>query len=106
MPQDRAIPGRFERGKSHPTESRDDSSILLFSAGNPDATFLAAGLFHRDCPWINRLLLQGVDGLQPSPAAITALAEVGHAFSDRRSGNPARSLSGPIDVGITLCVPT
>lgn len=81
---------------------RDGSSVLLFSAGNPDATFLAAGLLHRDRPWIDRLLLQGVDELQPSPAAITALAEIGHTASDWRSGHTA----GPIDVGITLCVPT
>ncbi len=88
------------------TTVRDGSSVLLFSAGNPDATFLAAGLLHRDCPWIGRLLLQGVGELQPSPAAITALAEIGHTPSDWRSGHLPSPLSGAIDVGITLCVPT
>jgi len=85
---------------------RDGSSVLLFSAGNPDATFLAAALLQWACPWIDRLLLQGVDESQPSPAATTALAEIGHAFGDWRSGHVPPSHSGPIDVGITLCVPT
>jgi len=84
----------------------DCSSVLLFSAGNPGATFLAAALLHRDYPGIDLLLHQGSAELQPSPAAAIALAELDRNFGiwQARHVNPA--LSGPIDVGITLCVPT
>ncbi len=84
----------------------DCSSVLLFSAGNPDATLLAAALLQRDYPGIAHLLLQGKDELQPSPAAAIALAELDRDFGvwQARHANPA--FSGPVDVGITLCVPT
>lgn len=84
----------------------DCSSVLLFSAGNPDATFLAAALLHRDYPGIDLLLHQGSAELQPSPAAAIALAEFDRDCGvwQARYANPA--FSGPIDVGITLCVPT
>lgn len=87
------------------TEVPDRSRVLLISAGNPDATFLAAGLLLRDYPWINHLHLQGVDGLQPSPVAAITLTEIGHAFGDWQP-EPLPTLSTPIDIGITLCIPT
>ena len=81
-------------------------SVLVFSSGNPAATFLATGLLRGRPDRFGIVLVQGVGDATPPPYVARVLAEVGH---DLRSWTPqviGASPTEPIDVGLTVCVPT
>jgi len=81
-------------------------SVVLFSANNPDATYLTAGLLHGREPVVGRITLQNVDPPHPSPQVIFALRESG---KDTAAWHPHTVPADEVqhaDVGITLCVPT
>ncbi len=80
--------------------------VLVFSSGNPEATFLAAGLLHGRPDRFGTILVQGVGDATPAPEVARVLGEAGR---DMRPWLP-QVLSAPpvepVDVGLTICVPT
>jgi hypothetical protein len=87
--------------EKHPVQS-----VLLFSGGNPDATFLAAGLLHGRPADVGTVSIQGVGEATPTPEVRRILAEMG---LDVRGWVPQvvdASPAEPVDVGLTICVPT
>lgn len=80
--------------------------VLVFSSGNPAATLLAAGLLHGQPDSVGAVLIQGVEDATPAPEVARVLAQVGLDLGDWVpqvvSGPPAE----PVDVGLTVCVPT
>ncbi len=53
--------------------------ILVFSSGNPAATFLAAGLLHGEVADVGAILVHGVGDATPAPEVLRALADThGH----------------------------
>ena len=84
-----------------PHQARPSLRVVLFSSGNPDATYLAAGLLQHETVFI-----QGVGDAVPAPEVGDVLAELG---LDRREWVPqvvAAPPVEPVDVGLTVCVPT
>ncbi len=86
----------------------DDSSVsvVLFSAGNPDATYLAAGLLHSRHSRFTPVTLQNIDLPIIAQDVTLALEEFGVTFGKWRPRVVDREQGLPVDVGITLCVPT
>ncbi len=86
----------------------DDSamSVRLFSADNPDATYLTAGLLHTRYPRFTPITLQNVDLPIIAQDVTLALEEIGVTFGKWRPRVVDRDKTSAIDVGITLCVPT
>jgi hypothetical protein len=81
-------------------------SVLIFSSGNPAATFLTAGLLDRHPAAIGTILIQGVGAATPAPEVTRTLAEIGIDAGAR----PVQLVGAPpaelVDVGLTICVPT
>jgi len=80
--------------------------VLVFSGGNPAATFLAAGLLHGRPDIFGTVLVQGVGDATPPPEVARVLAET---VRDVRSWAPqmiSAPPTEPVDVGLTICVPT
>ncbi len=86
----------------------DDSamSVMLFSAGNPDAAYLTAGLLHTRYPRFDPITLQNIDLPIIAEDVTLVLAEIGVTFDRWRPRMVDRGKGKPVDVGITLCVPT
>ncbi len=86
----------------------DDSamSVRLFSADNPDATYLTAGLLHSRYSRFTPITLQNIDLPIIAAEVTSALAEIGVSFGHWRPRVVDREKGLPVDVGITLCVPT
>jgi len=86
----------------------DDSSVSvrLFSADNPDATYLTAGLLHTRYPRFTPLTLQNINLPIIAAEVTSALAEIGVSFGRWRPRVVDRDKASAVDVGITLCVPT
>ena len=81
-------------------------SVLLFSSGNPEATYLAAGLLQERPSNVSLVLIQGVGDATPSPEVGHVLTELG---LDTREWVPQlinAPPTEPVDVGLTICVPT
>ena len=81
-------------------------SVMLFSAGNPDATYLTAGLLHTLQPRLTPITLQNIDLPIISPDVTAVLTEIGVSFGQWRPRVVDRDKAAPVDIGITLCVPT
>ncbi len=80
--------------------------VLVFSSGNPAATFLAAGLLHGRPDHVGTILIQGVGDAMPTPEVGRVLTEAG---IDLRGWSPhvvSAPSAEPIDVALTVCVPT
>jgi hypothetical protein len=86
--------------------SDQNLSIMLFSADNPDATYLTAGLLHGRFRGFEPITLQNIALPIIAPDVTLALAEIGCAFGRWRPRVVDREQATPVDVGITLCVPT
>lgn len=81
-------------------------SILVLSGGNPDGALLAAGLLRGRPGDVGAVIVQGVDAPAPAPEVPLVLEEAG---LDPRGWPPQPATatpSGPVDVGLTVCVPT
>lgn len=81
-------------------------SVLLFSASNPDATYLAAGLLHGRTAVVGPITLQNIDPPQPSPQVLRVLRESGTDIAAWQPNIAPTDEIHRVDVGITLCVPT
>lgn len=84
---------------------QSETSVLLYSADNPDATYLTAALLRHRCPQVGAIATRNLGDAIPGQAVAVALAALGcpHAVW---SPVPAEVASHPFDLGITLCVPT
>ena len=92
-------------------QNRPPLSIVLFSASNPDATYLTAGLLRDRELVVGRITLQNIDTRHPSREVIRTLIDVGKLTggADAAAWRPeivSRDAVLRVDVGITLCVPT
>ena len=87
-------------------ERRPTLRVLLFSSGNPDATFLAAGLLRGRPADVGTILIQGVGTALPSPEVGRVLAELGHDVRPWMAQIVSAPPAAPVDVGVTVCVPT
>ena len=81
-------------------------NVLLYSSGNPAATFLAAGLLGARPTEIGTIIIQGVGDATPAPDVASALAEAGIDASARQAQIVSELPAEPVDVGLTICVPT
>ena len=81
-------------------------SVVLFSAGNPGATYPAAGLLRGLRPRFDPIALRNIDLPIIAPEVTAALAEIGVAFGKWRPRVVDRGKATPADLGITPCVPT
>jgi len=86
----------------------DDSamSVRLFSADNPDATYLTAALLHTHHPRFTPITLQNIDLPIIAEDVTLVLAEVGVSFGPWRPRVVDRDKASAVAIGITLCVPT
>ena len=87
-------------------KNRRPLSVLLFSSGNPAATFLSAGLLGARPAEVGTIPIQGVGDATPAREVATALAEDGIDRSARPASIVDSPLAEPVDLGITICVPT
>ncbi len=92
-------------------QDRPPLSIVLFSASNPDATYLTAGLLRGREAVVGRITLQNIDRPRPAREVVMVLIEGGKLAggNDVTVWHPelvARDEIRHVDVGITLCVPT
>lgn len=81
-------------------------SVLLFSASNPEATYLTAGLLHGREAVVGHITLQNVEPPRPSPQVLRALRESGTDIAAWHPHTAPADEVCHVDVGITLCVPT
>lgn len=81
-------------------------SVMLFSADNPDATYLTAGLLHARPPRFIPITLQNIAVPIIAEDVKLVLSEIGISFGRWRPRVVDRGKGLPVDVGITLCVPT
>ena len=81
-------------------------SVVLFSANNPDATYLTAGLLHHRAAAVHQIILQNVDPPQPSPHVLRTLRESGNDIAAWHPDSIPAAEIRHVDLGITLCVPT
>ncbi len=86
-------------------ERRPALSVLLCSSGNPDATFLAAGLLRAQAA-IGTVVIQGVSDAVPAPEVGRVLAERGLDVRDWVPQGVREPPAEPVAVGLTICVPT
>ncbi len=80
--------------------------VLLCSSGNPDATFLAAGVLRGQPGKVSAVLIQGVDQAVPAPEVGQVLAEQRLDLGDWVARLVREAPAEPVDVGLTICVPT
>ena len=81
-------------------------SVHLYSSGNPDATYLVAGLLHGHPGSVRMALIQGIGDAAPAPEVGRVLTEIGldvRAWEPQLISTPPAT---PVDVGLTICVPT
>jgi hypothetical protein len=81
-------------------------SILLFSSGNPAATFLTAGLLHGRFGHSGSVTLQGIGPARPAPEVTRVLGEQGVNLRDWAPQIGDTPPTEQVEVGITICVPT
>jgi hypothetical protein len=81
-------------------------SVVLFSANNPDATYLTAGLLRGQVSVVRQITLQNVDTPHPSPQVLRALREDGIDIAAWQPDIIPADTVQHVNVGITLCVPT
>ena len=81
-------------------------SVLLHSSGNPAATFLAAGLLGGRPAGVGTVLIQGLGDATPAPEVAAVLAEAGIDAGARPAQIVSAPPTEPVDVGLTICVPT
>ncbi len=81
-------------------------SVMLFSADNPDATYLTAGLLHTRHPRFAPITLQNIDLPIIAEDIKLVLAEIGVSFGHWRPRVVDRDKASAVAIGITLCVPT
>lgn len=87
-------------------DDRRPMRVLLYSSGNPAATFLAAGLLGARPAEVGTTLIQGVDDATPTPEVAAALAEAGIEAGARPAQRVSAPPAEPVDLGLTICVPT
>ncbi len=87
-------------------DDRRPLSVLLYSSGNPAATFLAAGLLGARPAEVGTILIQGTGDATPAPEVATALAEDAIDAGARPAQIVDAPPAEPVDVGLTICVPT
>lgn len=80
--------------------------VLVFSHGNPDAAFLAAGLLLGRPAQIGMVQLQGIGDAVPAPDVGRVLAELHLHIGAWVPPAVSEAPAAPIDVGLTICVPT
>ncbi|HET8628496.1 MAG TPA: hypothetical protein VFL91_13830 [Thermomicrobiales bacterium] len=80
--------------------------VLVFSHGNPDAAFLAAGLLRGQPAQIGTVQLQGVGDAVPAPEVGQVLAELHLDTGARVPPAVSEAPPAPVEVGLTICVPT
>jgi hypothetical protein len=80
--------------------------VLPYSSGNPAATFLAAGLLGARPVEVGAIMIQDVGDAIPDAEVSAALTEVGIDAGQHPARIVDASPAGPVDVGLTICVPT
>lgn len=80
--------------------------VLLFSSGNPAATFLAAGLLHGQPDRFGALVVQGVEGDPVAPEVGRVLAEIGIDLGGWVPPIVSAPPEAAVEIGLTICVPT
>jgi hypothetical protein len=79
--------------------------VLVFSSGNPAASFLTAGLLRSQPLEFGAVYLQGIRDASPAEEVTRVLAEVGINPRDWAVSG-ADTPPVPIEIGLTICVPT
>jgi hypothetical protein len=79
--------------------------VLIFSSGNPAASFLTAGLLCSQPLEFGAVFLQGTGDASPAQEVTHVLAEVGCNPRDWAAPG-ADTPPVPIEIGLTICVPT
>lgn len=80
--------------------------VLVFSSGNPAATFLAVGLLHGQPEKFGAMIVRGIGTATPAPEVISVLAEIDADLGAWRSLVQDGPSDEPVEIGLTLCVPT
>ncbi len=80
--------------------------VLVFSSDNPDATFLASGVLQGQPGKVGSVLIQGVGQAVPSLEVGQVLAEQHLDLGDWAARLVQEAPAEPVDVGLTICVPT
>lgn len=88
------------------SDNRRPLRVLVFSSGNPAATFLAAGLLHGRPDRFGTILVQGAGDATPTPEVARVLAEAGRDLQSWIPQVISAPPAEPVDVGLTVCVPT
>jgi hypothetical protein len=88
------------------SDQRRPLRVLVCSSGNPAAAFLAAGLLHGAVADVGPIVVQGVGDATPAQDVPRVLTEVGLAMGRWRPRSVAAAPAVPVDVGLTICVPT
>lgn len=87
-------------------ERSSQPRILIFSSGNPAASFLAAGLLHDQHDLFGAAVIEGTGDAVPAPEVARSLAELGIDLGDWVPDIRSGPLTVPIEIGLTICVPT
>lgn len=88
------------------TDSSPLPRVLLFSSGNPAATFLAAGLLRGQPDRFGALVVQGVGAATAAPEVGRVLAEIGIELGGWAPPIVSAPPAAPVAIGLTICVPT
>lgn len=79
--------------------------VLVFSSGNPAATFVAAGLLHGQPTAFGATVIRGTGESTPTPDVARVLAEVGIELGGWTPPILSRAPDEPVEIGLTICVP-
>ena len=80
--------------------------VLLYSADNPDAAHLTAGLLRGLYPRAGAIAVRNADGATAGRAVRDTLAALGFPLGGWFPEDAPLVARTPYDVAITLCVPT
>jgi hypothetical protein len=80
--------------------------VLVFSSGNPAATFVAAGLLHGQPTAFGAPVVQGTGESTPTPDVARVLAEIVIELGGWAPQILSRTPDEPFAIGLTICVPT
>jgi len=80
--------------------------VLIYSSGNPAATFVTAGLLHGQPAAFGATIIRGTGTTAPAADVARVLAEVGIAPGGWVPPVAGGEPEGPVAIGLTICVPT
>ncbi len=80
--------------------------VLVYSSGNPAATFVTAGLLHGQPAAFGATIIRGTGKAAPTADVARILAEIGIASGGWVPPVADEEPAGPFAIGLTICVPT